>query len=160
MFWIGLPLVIVGQAIRIWSSGYLNKMDELITAGPFAIGRNPLYIGSFFISLGYFVMCNQPVIWVLGPVLFWVFHCGAIIYEEQMLLDKFGDSFRKYCKSVPRWISWPRSLTGEGEFTLQQLLLNKEYKGTIGTVITIMLFAILAYTPGLVTPLHLLISRF
>ncbi|MCE5314270.1 MAG: isoprenylcysteine carboxylmethyltransferase family protein [Armatimonadota bacterium] len=158
-FLIGLPIVVFGMMIRVWSSGYLSKMERLVTAGPFAMGRNPLYIGSFFISLGYFVMCNQPVFWVLGPILFWLFHGGAIAYEEKLLEDKFGDDFREYCKSVPRIISFPHSLAGHGEFSLEQLKLNNEYRTIVGTVIAVGIFALLAYTPGHGMPICWLVSR-
>ena len=158
-FWIGLPIVIIGEAIRIWSAGYLSKMSRLITAGPFAIGRNPLYIGSFLISVGYFIMCNQPAIWVLGPILFWLFHGGAITYEEKMLAEKFGDDFKKYCATVPRLISIPHSLAGHGEFSMGQLILNREHKSMTGTALVIGLFAILAFHSIHMMPIVWLVSR-
>lgn len=134
-------------------------MSRLITAGPFAIGRNPLYIGSFFISVGYFIMCNQPVVWVLGPILFWLFHGGAISYEEKMLVEKFGDDFKQYCASVPRIISIPRSLAGHGEFSMGQLVLNREHKSIIGTAIAVCLFAVLAFCSVHTMPILWLIER-
>lgn len=146
-FLIGLPFVLVGEMIRIWASGYLSKMSSLITAGPFAICRNPLYIGSFLISLGYFLMCNQPIVWVAGPILFWLFHGGAISYEEKMLADKFGDEFNDYCKSIPRLISLPRSLSGHGEFSFKQVVVNNEHRGALITALTSAFYAILAFLP-------------
>ncbi|MEN6356200.1 MAG: isoprenylcysteine carboxylmethyltransferase family protein [Armatimonadota bacterium] len=145
-FWIGLPFVIVGELIRIWASGYLSKMSRLITAGPFAICRNPLYIGSFFISLGYFLMCNQPIVWIAGPILFWLFHGGAISYEERLLADKFGEDFNEYCKSIPRLISLPRSLAGHGEFSIRQIVVNNEHRSALVTALASSLYAILAYS--------------
>ena len=158
-FWIGLPVVIIGEAIRMWSAGYLSKMSKLVTAGPFAIGRNPLYIGSFFISVGYFIMCNQPVVWVLGPILFWLFHGGAISYEEKMLLEKFGDDFKQYCASVPRLISLPRSLAGHGEFSKSQLIINREHKSMLSTAFIVGLFALLAFFSTNTMPIVWLITR-
>jgi hypothetical protein len=158
-FWIGMPIVVVGELIRVWAAGYLSKMSRLVTAGPFAICRNPLYIGSFFISAGYFVMCNQPVLWILGPALFWLFHGGAIAYEEGLLEAKFGDEFRDYCKSVPRLISIPRSLSGHGEFSMEQLMRNNEYISMAGCLLTVGVFALLAYTPEHGTAIVWLFSR-
>ncbi|MHB9035287.1 MAG: methyltransferase family protein [Armatimonadota bacterium] len=159
-FWIGVPFVVVGELIRVWAAGYLSKLSRLVTAGPFAIGRNPLYIGSFLISIGYFAMCNQPVLWVIGPVLFWLFHGGAIAHEEKLLEEKFGDEFRDYCKSVSRLVSIPRSLAGHGEFSVGQLMRNNEFNSIAGSVLTVGLFALLAYSPGHHSLIGWLISRF
>ncbi|MCE5324546.1 isoprenylcysteine carboxylmethyltransferase family protein [bacterium] len=157
-FLIGLPFVIVGEAIRIWASGYLSKLKSLITAGPFAICRNPLYIGSFLISLGYFIMCNQPIVWIAGPILFWLFHGGAISYEERLLANLFGDEFNEYCKTIPRLISFPRSLAGHGEFSIRQVVNNNEHRGALITALALALYAILAYSSSDM-PISWLISR-
>ncbi|MCE5198721.1 MAG: isoprenylcysteine carboxylmethyltransferase family protein [Armatimonadota bacterium] len=156
-FLYGLPLVIIGEMIRMWSAGYLNKMSKLTTAGPFAICRNPLYVGSFFISLGYVVMCHRP--WLVAPavVLFWLFHGGAVAHEEKMLVEKFGEDFTTYCKSVPRFISFPRSLKGYGKFSFLQMIHNREHINIIGTIITSSVFAVMSFTDSPV-PINWLLS--
>lgn len=131
--------------MRIWSSGYLTKMSNLITAGPFALCRNPLYIGSFLACVGYLVMCNNWIAWVLTVPLFWAFHGGAVAYEEKLLVEKFGDPFREYCARVPRLLPRVTSVAGEGKFSFGQVLHNREYNGLMGTLVIILLFALIAF---------------
>lgn len=128
-FWAGLPLVAVGQMIRVWAAGYLTKLSGLVTAGPFALCRNPLYVGSFLISLGYMTMCHRTIVFVAGTALFWLLHAGAVAYEEQLLRDKFGEDYLHYCQEVPRFIPRPRSLIGHGDFSLKRVMANDEGRG-------------------------------
>lgn len=146
---IGIPLVVAGEAIRLWASGYLIKLDELTTAGPFALCRNPLYAGSFITSVGYFAMCNRLDIWIVGIVLFWLFHGGAIAFEEKLLRQKFGQDYENYLAAVPRFIPRPGPLSGNGSFSFAQLLCNREYRGVIGAVLMIVMLFIKAGTGAL-----------
>lgn len=129
----------------MWASGYLTKLADVVTAGPFALCRNPLYIGSFLISLGYFLMCSHIYIWIIGVALFWMFHGGAVSYEEKLLKEKFGEPYSNYCKYVPRFIPKIRSLAGNGSFSYQQLMLNNEYRSAVGALIVTVLFGLRAY---------------
>jgi len=145
VFWIGLPFVAGGEAIRVWSAGYLTKLSGLVTAGPFALCRNPLYIGSFLISVGYFIMCHRIDVWILGTTLFWLFHGGAVIYEERLLREKFGEEYTQYCKTVPRFIPHIRDLGGAGRFSLSRVMANDEYRGAVTTVVVTALYGFMAY---------------
>ena len=49
---LGFPLVLLGEAIRIWASGHIEKTKILATGGPYAHCRHPLYVGSLLIALG------------------------------------------------------------------------------------------------------------
>src|SRR5262245_3386636 len=46
---LGCALIFAGLAIRTWAAGILRKTRELTTTGPYALIRNPLYVGSFLI---------------------------------------------------------------------------------------------------------------
>ena len=154
-FWIGLPLVVAGQLIRVWSAGYLSKLEKLVTSGPFALCRNPLYVGSFLVCVGYLFMCNRTDAWIATPVMFWLFHGGAVAYEEKLLREKFGEPFEKYCSAVPRFLPKWRGQAGHGGFSFQQLMLNNEYRGAAAAILLTGLFALMAYRPDL-TPLSLM----
>lgn len=143
----GIPLILAGEAIRLWAAGYLNKLGELVTAGPFALCRNPLYIGSFLTSLGYLVMCDRPVLWAPAIALFWLFHGGAVAYEEKLLRERFGPAYDAYCRAVPRFVPIPRGLSGNGRFTLRQLVLNNEHHSVAGALLLVGLMLLKARTP-------------
>jgi len=56
---IGGVIGLAGLLLRMWASGYLRKNDQLATAGPYAHTRNPLYLGSFLIGLGFTVAAGR-----------------------------------------------------------------------------------------------------
>src|SRR5438270_686531 len=56
---IGGAVAVMGLALRAWASGYLRKNDELATSGPYAHTRNPLYLGSFLIGLGFSIAAGR-----------------------------------------------------------------------------------------------------
>lgn len=115
----GLLVVALGEAIRIWGVGYTGvttraaevQAPELVTAGPYAYVRNPLYIGNFFIGTGFCIMVlgRMDNFWlkILLFVVFWAFF--AFIYntivplEEKYLRENFKE-YSDYEKDVPRWI--------------------------------------------------------
>lgn len=137
--------MVIGESIRAWSAGYLTKLSGLVTAGPFALCRNPLYVGSFIICLGYLVMCHCIYALVAGIVLFWVLHSGAVAYEERLLRDKFGDDFDNYCRQTPRFFPRPNELTGYGTFALKQVMANDEHRQIVSAVLISTAFGVMAY---------------
>ena len=145
MFWAGLPLVALGEAIRVWSSGYLTKLSGLVTAGPFAMCRNPLYMGSFLISLGYFVMCNRLDVLIVGIILFWMLHAAAVIYEERLLREKFGEDFEQYCRNVPRFLPRLRGPVGQGRFSFEQVMANDEHRGAASAALLLAAYGVMAF---------------
>lgn len=144
-FWYGLPLVVIGELIRIWSAGSLRKMEQLITSGPFALCRNPIYIGSFLMTSGYLVMCRRVDVGIIGVVLFWLFHGGAIAREEALLREKFGESYDSYCKSVPRFAPRFNLAGARGGFSRRLLSENLEWRSAVSSLVIILLFGLIAY---------------
>lgn len=140
----GFVLVVFGEAIRVWSAGHLVKSEVLTVSGPFAHVRNPLYIGSFFITCGYSTMTGGWLVWAIVIPLFFAFHGAAVIWEERFLIEQFGDDFKVYCKRVPRIIpSLSARITSDThKFSFKQAKLNKEVKTIMGTVVIVIAFAI------------------
>jgi protein-S-isoprenylcysteine O-methyltransferase Ste14 len=55
----GIGYIIAGLLVRLWSNGYAIKNDKLTTSGPYAFVRNPLYVGTFLIALGFVIVLNM-----------------------------------------------------------------------------------------------------
>src|ERR1700677_4562678 len=53
---IGTSIALVGIAIRALASGQVKKNRELTTTGPYAYVRNPLYLGSIIIGVGFAIV--------------------------------------------------------------------------------------------------------
>lgn len=102
---LGLPFAILGECIRTLSSGVIVKTKELSTEGPYALTRNPLYVGSFIMALGLSVMAGSPLLFLVVAVLYPIVYGGLIRKEEKVLLERYGQAFRDYCARVPRF--WP-----------------------------------------------------
>lgn len=113
---LGLPLAIAGELLRIWAVGYsgvTTRSDtvtaaELITAGPYAYVRNPLYLGNFVTATGFaiaFTGANSLVertALISGCLGFMAAVYATIIpHEEKYLRVTFGEAFVRYCDSVP-----------------------------------------------------------
>ena len=100
---VGLPIVLLGEAIRIWSSGHIVKNDSLTMTGPYRLTRNPLYLGNFFLGLGFVVMAGLPwMILIFIPVFFFIYD-ATIGEEEKFLRARYGEAFREYQRTVPRF---------------------------------------------------------
>lgn len=118
----GLAMIIIGQGIRVLTIGlsYIVRggrnrrayADKLVTDGFFTHCRNPLYVGNILIVSGFlFVSGNIPAI-IVGSLLFFAIYRLIVHSEEAFLEHKFGQDYRDFCASVPRWI--PR-LAGLGK---------------------------------------------
>ena len=100
---LGLPLVLLGEALRTWSSGYIRKDHALATDGPYSLTRNPLYLGNFILGLGFCVMAHRWSVVFVFLLVFALIYDATIEDEERKLLKRFGDAFIAYCREVPRF---------------------------------------------------------
>ena len=81
-----------------------KKGKILVKEGPYAIVRNPLYIGNILVVIGLAIL--SELAWAIPFVFvyfFTLYHLVAV-YEEKKLLDRWGDEYRVYMNEVPRWI--------------------------------------------------------
>lgn len=111
---VGLGVALAGQWLRATVVGFayikrggVNKQvyaDSLVTAGLFAHGRNPLYVGNLMILAGLFLIFNNPWVYVLGGIFFGLGYIAIVQTEEDFLSKKFGDEYRAYCARVSRWL--------------------------------------------------------
>lgn len=97
---IGCMLVLTGTLIRFWARGHIER-DSLVTAGPYAILRHPLYMGSLLVVVGVLFQLNDWMNWVVVLPVFTIFHGAAIIYEERSLQKKFGKQWQLYKDKTP-----------------------------------------------------------
>src|SRR5206468_10111631 len=85
----GLVLGLVGEAIRIWASGHIEKTRVLATGGPYAHTRNPLYLGSTLMAAGIAVAAASPWAALAVAGYFLVFYPSAIAGEARFLAGRF-----------------------------------------------------------------------
>src|SRR5216110_3461196 len=70
MLAIGGAIALPGLALRAWATGHLRKNDTLATTGPYRYTRNPLYLGSFFLGVGFTVASGRPILGIIFAAFF------------------------------------------------------------------------------------------
>lgn len=132
---LGAALVVSGLAVRSWAAGILQKNKSLATTGPYALMRNPLYLGSVLVLAGFAVLFNDESETVLLAVPLAALYVLQVLHEEQKLQDGFGAGWVLYAASVPRFI--PRSLSTDGLSTwrMQNWLSNREYRAAAAVLL-------------------------
>ena len=93
---LGAAVAFVGEAIRIWAAGHLEKGREVTMSGPYRLTRHPLYLGSALIGIGLAIASANW--WVAALVLSYlaVTLTAAIRTEEAHLTEKFGAAYPDY----------------------------------------------------------------
>jgi len=120
---LGAPLQLAGTAILLWcvrdfavrGRGTLAPVDppkELVAEGLYRWVRNPMYVGVVTVLLGHALWFGSRSLLVYAASVLAGFHLFVTLYEEPTLEARFGDSYRHYRATVPRWI--PRPPTARG----------------------------------------------
>jgi len=135
---LGAIVVAPGLLIRALASGYVRKNESLATSGPYAYARNPLYLGSLLIGLGFAVAARSWWVGIALVVIFSAIYLPVIRDEETFLRQKFPE-FDEYAARVPRM--FPRlvraansSSEASAGFSLDLYLLHREYNALIGSI--------------------------
>lgn len=113
----GVLPTLIGTAIYFWCAwdftfagrgtpAPIDPPKELVVRGLYRYVRNPMYVGILSILLGEALLFASWRLVEYTAVVFFFFFLFVALYEEPSLRQKFGESYRRYCKSVPRWIPW------------------------------------------------------
>ena len=135
--WIGGVIAGGGAMLRIWAAGHIEKGNMLAQGGPYALTRNPLYLGSFFMAVG--ILIAGQSYWLLVPfgIFFLSFYYPVMRAEEQELRQRYGDHFEEYSRSVPLFLP---SFTGPpgkpSTFLWSRVFKNREHRTTLGLFVT------------------------
>lgn len=111
---IGATLAALGIGVRVWACGHLRKNKEVVTSGPYRFVKNPLYVGTFLITVGGILAAGGPelpsfLVWsALGPVFVLVFF-GYYMpkkkrIESARLAKYFGEAYAVYDRAVPDFV--------------------------------------------------------
>jgi len=132
---LGAVLIVPGLLIRALASGHVRKNEALAMSGPYAHTRNPLYLGSLLMGIGFAVAARSWWVGVALVVMFFAIYLPVIRDEEAFLRQKFPE-FEAYERRVPRML--PRivqsgaELTGGG-FSFDLYLKHREYNALLGS---------------------------
>jgi protein-S-isoprenylcysteine O-methyltransferase Ste14 len=108
----GALFVAFGESLRLWGVAAAGSetrrrsrmVTSLVTHGPFAWMRNPLYFGNFFVWTGFSVIAGIQWLLPVAVAMFALEYTPIVRYEEAVLESTFGDEFRRYKARTPRWL--------------------------------------------------------
>ena len=104
--WAGRALIVVCILGRTWCSLYIGgrKTSRLVTAGPYSISRNPLYVFSVIGAVGIGAQLGAVSVAILAGIFAAIVHMLVVVQEERLMLASHGDVFRDYAARVPRFL--------------------------------------------------------
>ena len=123
---VGAAIAIIGESIRIWAAGHLEKSKEVTQSGPYRYTRHPLYLGSSLIGIGMAVIANNVIVAAIVITYLALTLTAAMRSEEAHLREKFGDAYDAYAEKrapqVERPFSWQRAIYNREHHTVAGLL--------------------------------------
>ena len=146
---IGAAVAAIGVAIRAWASGHIRKAKVLATSGPYAYTRNPLYVGSFIMGVGFTIAAGVWWLALIFIALFVGIYLPVMRVEANDMRSIFPTDYGDYSAAVPLFVprltAWDRSTA---KFDFQLYLQYREYRAALGTVIALLALAVKAYYSG------------
>src|SRR2546421_11763370 len=97
----GAAVALPGLALRAWAVGHLRKNEALATDGPYAYTRNPLYLGSFLIGLGFTIAAGRLILGIVFVAMLLGIYVPVMRVESATLAELVSESYRRYANEVP-----------------------------------------------------------
>lgn len=139
---IGGSVVLLGEAGRMWASGYIDKNMELATAGPYRYTRNPLYVANLILLIGFCVIAANPYVALLALLAFAMIYRPVLMNEARHMRELFGEDYRRWAEYVPMF--FPRFPGYKGKpraFSWPLVIQHREHKNAIAFIAGIAVFA-------------------
>jgi protein-S-isoprenylcysteine O-methyltransferase Ste14 len=157
----GTVVALFGLFVRAAAAGYLRKDRELAVTGPYALTRNPLYLGSAILAAGFVVASHSWTAGLLVSLYFGIFYYAVMRNEEEDLRMRFGQDFNAYASRVPLFFPNPfasgkpqspessgTNAEVNGGFSWAQYRRNREYRALFGAVAAMAMVCLRMYIRG------------
>jgi protein-S-isoprenylcysteine O-methyltransferase Ste14 len=130
----GFLVAAVGECVRIWAAGHLEKGREVTRSGPYRFFGHPLYAGSMVMALGIAIAARGALPSLLAGLYMGVTIASAVQVEEAHLREAFGSAYVAYRES--------RGESMVRRFSLARVMRNREYRAVAGLVLGFALLAL------------------
>jgi len=124
---LGAAVALVGQALRVWAAGHIEKGAEVTRSGPYRLMRHPLYVGSAIMAVGFGMAAASIGTALLVLAYFLVTYVAAMRSEEATLDKKFDGEYSAY--RAGRAAEVVRRFSAQRAFGR-----NREYRSVAGLV--------------------------
>jgi len=135
----GVAVTLAGEWVRLWAVRHIgvisrtrsDRLGPLVASGPFALVRNPLYVGNIALWTGFAVAAR--LVW-MAPVIIVLLSAeyhAIVRWEERLLESRLGDAYRAYAARVPRWLPNFRTSSDrpDGTYSWRETLFSE--RGTL-----------------------------
>ena len=131
---VGAVVASIGELLRVWAAGHLEKGREVTVSGPYRFSRHPLYVGSSIMGAGIAIASASLVVMGLTAVYLAVTLTAAIATEEKHLTEKFGHVYPEYRDG--------RAPDAVRRFNVARAMRNREYRAVCGLALAFALLAL------------------
>src|SRR5262245_24849080 len=138
---IGAAVAVLGEALRLWAAGHLNKSREVTMSGPYRWTAHPLYAGTALIGAGVAIVCKSLAVAAVIALYLGATLLVAITREEAFLRAKFGAAYATYRDGAMRHGGVPTS-----RFSLARARANREHRAAAGLLVAMGILAWLVWT--------------
>jgi protein-S-isoprenylcysteine O-methyltransferase Ste14 len=128
---VGAVIAAPGLVLRAVASGHVTKNEALTTTGPYSYTRNPLYLGSIIMAIGFAWAARSWLLAVIVGLLFAAIYLPVIRSEEKFLREKFTD-FDAYAARVPRLLPRNSAEPLWAHFSSELYRKHREYNALLG----------------------------
>jgi protein-S-isoprenylcysteine O-methyltransferase Ste14 len=124
---VGMSVAAIGELIRVWAAGHIDKGREITRSGPYRHMRHPLYAGSAIMGVGFMIAARSlPAAFVVSVYL--VAALVATARAEEAALDaRFAGEYSAYREG--------RASPRDRPFSLARAVANREYRAVIGLIV-------------------------
>lgn len=146
---VGALLALAGEGLRIWASGHIDKTERLATGGPYALTRNPLYLGSLLIGVGVAVAAASVWATAVALLYFAVFYPAVMREEAAFLRARFPPDYDAWAAAVPMFFprAWPAGPRAS-RFEWARVARNREWRTALAIpVMALALYARARWLP-------------
>jgi protein-S-isoprenylcysteine O-methyltransferase Ste14 len=126
----GAVVALVGEALRIWAAGHLNKSREVTSSGPYRWFAHPLYVGSCVMGAGLAVAAGSVLVAAIIAAYLVITIRAAITNEEAFLRRTFGDRYDRYRREG--------EVDRHRSFSPAQAMANREFRAVAGLLIAML----------------------
>ena len=142
----GMSIAVVGECLRVWASGHLNKAREVTVSGPYRWSAHPLYVGSSVMGAGLAIASNSVTVAGVIALYLAVTLTAAIKNEEAFLRRTFGDRYDRYRHERPAVAVADED--AKRQFSLEQAMANREHRALAGLAVAVLLLVLKATYNG------------
>lgn len=131
---VGAGIALLGEVLRVWAAGHVEKSREVTSSGPYRFTRHPLYLGSSIIGIGIAVASGNWMVATLVLVYLGTTISAAIRAEEAHLREKFGEAYDAYAARIAPPM--------RRSFSFARAHANREHHAIAGLLVALALLAL------------------